>query len=156
MHLLQSNLTTATVWWMDYQRIPSRDFPPVQNTAARQVFNLRKYDRIPPALVTLQGLSVKNRIEFKTPLIVFERFLARHLPTSKKLSPHRKKKYSIKYNENVSWRLQNSSMILSGRVRSQCMDLWHGIFCQRNPKEYVMKLKHSSNTLRPTPFQNCE
>ena len=44
----------------------------VQNTAARLVFNLRKYDRITPALVTLHWLSVKYRIEFKTLLIVFK------------------------------------------------------------------------------------
>ena len=44
----------------------------VQNTAARLVFNLRKYDRINPALVTLHWLPVKYRIEFKTLLIVFK------------------------------------------------------------------------------------
>ena len=43
----------------------------VQNTAARLVFNLRKYDRITPALATLHWLPVKYRIEFKTLLIVF-------------------------------------------------------------------------------------
>ena len=37
----------------------------VQNTAARLVFNLRKYDRIIPALVTLHWLPVKYWIEFK-------------------------------------------------------------------------------------------
>ena len=44
----------------------------VQNTAARLVFNLRKYDRITPALVTLHWLPVKYRIEFKTLLIIFK------------------------------------------------------------------------------------
>ena len=38
----------------------------VQNAAARLVFNLRKYDRITPAFVTLHWLPVKYRIEFET------------------------------------------------------------------------------------------
>ena len=44
----------------------------VQNTAARLIFNLRKYDRITPALVTLHWFPVKYRIEFKTLLIIFK------------------------------------------------------------------------------------
>ena len=44
----------------------------VQNTAARLIFNLRKYDRIFHALVTLHWLLVKCRIEIKTLLIVFK------------------------------------------------------------------------------------
>ena len=44
----------------------------VQNTAARLVFDLRKYDRITPALVTLHWLPVKYRIEFKTLLLIFK------------------------------------------------------------------------------------
>ena len=43
----------------------------VQNTAARPVFNLRKY-RITPALVMLHWLPVKYQIEFKTFLIIFK------------------------------------------------------------------------------------
>ena len=49
-----------------------KKFQRVQNTAARLVFNLRKYDRITLALVTLQWLPVKYRIEFQTLLIVFK------------------------------------------------------------------------------------
>ena len=44
----------------------------VQNTAARLVFNLRKYDHISPAFVSLHWLPVKYRIEFKTLLITFK------------------------------------------------------------------------------------
>ena len=44
----------------------------VQNTAARLVFNLRKYDHPTPALVTLHWLPVKYWIEFKTLLIVLK------------------------------------------------------------------------------------
>ena len=44
----------------------------VLNTAARLVFNLRKYDRITPALVALYCLPVYYLIEFKTLLIVFK------------------------------------------------------------------------------------
>ena len=44
----------------------------VQDTAARLVFNPRKYDRTTPTLVTLQWLPVKYRTEFKTLLIVFK------------------------------------------------------------------------------------
>ena len=44
----------------------------VQNTAARLVFDLRKCDRITPALVTLHWLPVKYRIEFKTLLLIFK------------------------------------------------------------------------------------
>ena len=44
----------------------------LKNTAARLVFNLRKYDRITPARVTLQWPPVKYRTEFKTLLVVFK------------------------------------------------------------------------------------
>ena len=44
----------------------------VLNTAARLVFNLRKYNRITPALVALYCLPVYYLIEFKTLLIVFK------------------------------------------------------------------------------------
>ena len=45
----------------------------LQNTTAILVLNLRKYDRITPALVTLHWLPVKYRIEFKTLLIIFRK-----------------------------------------------------------------------------------
>ena len=45
----------------------------VQNTAARLVYKLRKYDHISPALIALHWLPVKYRIKFKTLLIVYKR-----------------------------------------------------------------------------------
>ena len=44
----------------------------VQNTAARVVYKLRKYDHITPALISLHWLPVRYRIEFKTLLLVFK------------------------------------------------------------------------------------
>ena len=44
----------------------------VQNTAARLVYRLGKYDHITPALITLHWLPVKYRIEFKILLLVFK------------------------------------------------------------------------------------
>ena len=72
----------------------------VQNTAARLVFNLRKYDRITPALVTLHWLPVKYRIEFKTLLIVFKG-LHDQAPTyiQEMITPSKSKRYSIRSNE---------------------------------------------------------
>ena len=72
----------------------------VQNTAARLVFNLRKYDRITPALVTLHWLPVKYRIEFKTLLIVFK-WLHGKAPTyiQGMITPSKSKRYSIRSNE---------------------------------------------------------
>ena len=120
----------------------------VQNTAARLVFNLRKYDRITPALVTLHWLRVKYRIEFKTLLIVFKGLHGKAPTYIQEMIPHQKAK-DIPYDpmKNVSWRSQNSSMILSASVHSQYMGLWHGIVCE-GKLGYAMKLKHSSETLR--------
>ena len=72
----------------------------VQNTAARLVFNLRKYDRITPALVTFHWLPVKYRIEFKTLLIVFKG-LHDKAPTyiQEMITPSKSKRYSIRSNE---------------------------------------------------------
>ena len=72
----------------------------VQKTAARLVFNLRKYDRITPALVTLHWLPVKYRIEFKTLLIVFKRLQGK-APTyiQEMITPSKSKRYSIRSNE---------------------------------------------------------
>ena len=42
----------------------------VQNSAARLVLQLRKYDRITPAFITLHWLPVKYRIKFKSILLV--------------------------------------------------------------------------------------
>ena len=66
----------------------------VQNTAARLVFNLTKYDRITPALVMLHWLPVKYRIEFcsKHCWSSSKDFMARHQLTSKKWSSHQKAK----------------------------------------------------------------
>ena len=44
----------------------------VQNTAARLVYKLRKYDHISPALRTLHWLPVRYRIQFKVLLTVFK------------------------------------------------------------------------------------
>ena len=44
----------------------------VQNTAARLVCKLRKYDRITPAMITLHWLPVKYRIVFKVALLVYK------------------------------------------------------------------------------------
>ena len=72
----------------------------MQNTAARLVFNLRKYDCITPALVTLHWLPVKYRIEFKTLLIVFKG-LHGNAPTyiQEMITPSKSKRYSIRSNE---------------------------------------------------------
>ena len=69
----------------------------VQNTAARLVFNLRKYDRITPALVTLHWLPVKYRIEFKTLLIVFKGLHGKAPTyTQEMITPSKSKRYSIR------------------------------------------------------------
>ena len=47
----------------------------------------------------------------------------------------------------LSWRLQNSSTILSASMQLPCVGLWHEIACQRK-LGYVMKLKHSSEPYR--------
>ena len=44
----------------------------VQNTAARVIFRIRKFERITPALIELHWLPVKLRIKFKIILIVFK------------------------------------------------------------------------------------
>ena len=74
----------------------------VQNTAARLVFNLRKYNHITPALVTLHRLTVKYRIEFKHCWSSSKDYMARHQPTSthiQEMTPWRSKRYSIRSNE---------------------------------------------------------
>ena len=67
----------------------------MQNTAVRLVFNLKKYDRITPALVTLLWLQVKYRIEFKTLLIVFKGLYGK-APTyiQEMITPSKSKRYS--------------------------------------------------------------
>ena len=74
----------------------------VQNTAARLVFNLSKYDRIYNSCtrVTLHWLPVKYRIEFKTLLIVFKGFHGK-APTYilEMITPSKSKRYSIRANE---------------------------------------------------------
>ena len=66
----------------------------VQNTAARLVFSLRKYDRITPALVTLHWLPIKycTGLNSKRCWSSSKDFMARHLPASKKWSSHQKAK----------------------------------------------------------------
>ena len=86
---------------MNYTRISPRNSSVFKTQlAARLVFNLRKYDRITPALVTLHWLPVKYRIEFKTLLIVFKglhdkapNFIQEMITQSKS------KRYSIRSNE---------------------------------------------------------
>ena len=72
----------------------------VQNTAARLVFNLRKYNRMTPALVTLHWLPIKYRFDFKTLLIVFKG-LHYKAPTyiQEMITPSKSKRYSIVANE---------------------------------------------------------
>ena len=72
----------------------------VQNTAARLVFNLRKYDRITPALATFRWFPVKYRIEFKTPLIVLKGLHGK-APTyiQEMTTPSKSKRYSIRSSE---------------------------------------------------------
>ena len=72
----------------------------LQNTAARLVLNLSKYDRITPALVTLHWIPVKYRIEFKTLLLVFKG-LHCWAPTyiQEMIITSRSKIYSIRSNE---------------------------------------------------------
>ena len=62
----------------------------VQNTAARLVFNLRKYDRTTPALVRLHWLPVKYRIELKTLLIIFKGLHDKVATYIQKLLPYQK------------------------------------------------------------------
>ena len=120
----------------------------VQNTAARLVFNLRKYDRIIPALVTLHWLPVKYWIELKKTLIVFKGLYGRAPTyTQEMIIPSKSKSYSIRSNEERVLKVINSSMILSSSVHSKFMGIWHGIACWRK-LGYVMKLKHSNETLR--------
>ena len=63
-------------------------------------FNLRKYDRITPALVTLHWLPLEYRIEFKTLLIVFKGLHGK-APTyiQEMITPSKSKRYSIRSNE---------------------------------------------------------
>ena len=118
----------------------------VQNTAARLVFNLWKYDRITPALVTLHWLPVKYWIELKTLLFIFKGLHGK-APThfQEMITPSKSKRYSIRSSEECALKIPNSSMILSASVHSQCMVLFHGIACQRK-LGYVIKLKHSSTS----------
>ena len=44
----------------------------VQNTAARLIYKMRKYDHISPALIALHWLPVKYRIQFKVLLMVYK------------------------------------------------------------------------------------
>ena len=91
MQLSQTRLTTATVWWMDYHKKVQL----VQNTASRLVFNLRKYDRITPALVTLQKL-----------LIIFKGLHGKALNyIQRMITPLKSRRCSMMH---VSWRFQNS------------------------------------------------
>ncbi len=44
----------------------------VQNSAARIIFNLRKYDHIQPALKSLHWLKINERITYKLATLVFK------------------------------------------------------------------------------------
>ena len=78
----------------------------VQNTAARLVFDLRKYDRITPALVTLHWLPVKYRIVFKTLLLIFKG-LHGMAPNyiQDMLVPSTSKRYAMRSNETCLLRV---------------------------------------------------
>ena len=114
----------------------------VQNTAARLVFNLRKY----AALVTLHWLPVKYRIEFKTLLIVLKG-LHDKAPTyiREMITPSKIKRCSIRSHEERVLMVPKFTHDTLGKRTSHCMGLWHGTACQRK-LGYVMKLKHSSET----------
>ena len=76
----------------------------VQNTAARLVFNLRKYDMIAYLLYSLRftGFQSNTRSNSKHCCSSSKDFMTRHLPTSKKWSPHQKAK---KYSHKIQWRM---------------------------------------------------
>ena len=72
----------------------------VQNTAARLVFNLRKYDGITPAL---HWPPVKYRIEFKTLLIVFKGLNDKATTyIQEMITPSKNKRKSIRSNEECA------------------------------------------------------
>ena len=72
----------------------------VQNTAARQVFSLKKYYRITPALVTLHWLPVKYRIEFKPLLITLKGLHGKATSYIQEvITPSKSRRYSMRSNE---------------------------------------------------------
>ena len=80
----------------------------VQNTAAKLVFNLRKYDRITPALVTFHWLPVKYRIEFKTLLAIVKELhdkAPRYI--QEMTTPSKSRRYSMRSNEGSKIRARN-------------------------------------------------
>ena len=118
----------------------------VQNTAARLVFNLRKYDRITPALVTLHWLPVKYRIEFKTLLIVFKGLHVKAPTYIEEMNTSSKSKiYSIRSNEERVLKVPQFKHDTFGK---HAFAVYGPLAWNCLPKEigYVKKLKHSSET----------
>ena len=72
----------------------------VQNTVARLVISLRKYDSKLPALATLHWLPVKYQIEFKTLLIIF---IGLHDPKLHPTNDHPIKKQKIFH--DIQWNI---------------------------------------------------
>ena len=94
----QINYCNSLIYWLPDNL--TKKLQRVQNTAARLVFNLRKYNRIIPALVAVHWLPVKYRIEFKTLLIVFKGFHGKaHAYIQDMIIPSKSKRYSIRSNE---------------------------------------------------------
>ena len=72
----------------------------LQKTAARIFFNLRKYNCITHALVTLHWLPVKYQIDFKTLLIVFKGLRDKApIYIQEMTTPSKSKRYSVRSNE---------------------------------------------------------
>ena len=100
MHLLRARIDYCNSLMNGLPENLIKKLQRVQNTAARLVFNLRKYDRITPALVTLHWLPVKYWFEFKTLLIVFKGLHGK-APTyiQGMITLSKSKRYSIRSNE---------------------------------------------------------
>ena len=120
----------------------------VQNTAARLVFNLKKYDRITPALVTLHWLPVKYRIELKRHLIVLKRLHGK-APTyiQVMITPPKSKIYSIRSNEERVLKVpkfkhdtfDKRAFAVYGPLAWNCLPkkkLWWNWSIQTKPKDF--------------------
>ena len=120
----------------------------VQNTAARLVFNLKKYDRITPALVTLHWHPVKYRIELKRHLIVLKGLHGK-VPTyiQEMITPPKSKIYSIRSNEERNLNNQNvRSLILS--TTWACTVHWSHTLIYLRLLWYFLMLKYENTAQR--------
>ena len=100
MHLLKARLTTATVWWMDYQRISSRNSSLCKTQLPNQFSIWGNMIAWLLHLLRSTGFQLNTGLNSKQCWSSSKDFMARHLPTSKKWSSHQKKKrYSTRSNE---------------------------------------------------------